>query len=221
MSQQIQDNDLFGYVIGNNRFNFRDNRMENAINKSGEDDGYYGIRYYKDGFVLVNGGFYDEGTIMNEKANWGSNSHTFTVSISNPQIFLDRINSGTATGSIYIGGTATLTNSETSSIYGTYSGTFEPSIDEQTQEVNGFDFVFDDTDMMAQLAVDRIHCNALGTEGYVRFSDKSITNFDGIVRLTANYIHPNRWPIDLVDIDGIYEAIRDRLVSEGYIQSQS
>lgn len=218
---QFQDKDLFGYVIGTNRFNFRDNRMENAINKSVEDDGYYGIRYYKNGFMLVNGGFYDEETIINETANWGSNSHTFTVSISNPQIFLDRINSGTATGSIFIGGTATLTNSETSSINGTYSGTFEPSIDEQTQEVNGFDFVFDDTDMMAQLAVDRIHCNALGTEAYVRFSDKSITNFNGRVKLNANYIVPNPWPADLLDIDGIYTAIVDKLINDGYIQSQS
>lgn len=218
---QFQDKDLFGYVIDNNRFNFRDNRMENAINKSGEEDGYYGIRYYKDGFILVNGGFYDEESIMYEKANWGSNSHTFTVSISNPQIFMDRIDRGTATGSIYIGGTATLTNNETSNIYGRYSGTFKQSIDEQTKEVNGFDFIFDDTDMMAQLAVDRIHCNALGTEAYVRFSDKSITNFDGMVRLKANYIVPNPWPVDLVDIAGIYEAIRDRLISEGYIQSQS
>lgn len=210
-------NDLKGYIIGNNQFNFQDARvddLENVANIISRTAGQQGIEVRNNRLALTNGGYYKTGAVFEDVEenivldNTKTSSYEYNIS-GTSQEYLDWMTGGSP-ANVWIKGSNGRTEIERE-----LAGSFS---------VDGTDATFALSDNNASLTDYGIQSIKVDLTNKTFVIEKDTRNEDD---LTLNEIavylpnsDPQTWPIDLIDIDGIYEAIRDRLVSEGYITPQ-
>ena len=212
----LTQNDLKGYIIGTNQFNFQDARvddLENVANIISRTEGQEGIEVRNNRLALTNGGYYDDAALFEDVGNEhrlaGDGTLVYTYDISKaPQNYIDWITDGNTVHIRLVGSNG------------------ENEIEEELEgsfSVDGTEATFRLSDgSLTDYGIQFIKVDLTDMEFKI-FKDER-NEYDLVLTEIAVYLpgaQPIKWPVDLVDIDDIYLAIKDRLIDEGYIQSQS
>ena len=213
----LTQNDLKGYIIGNEQFNFQDARvddLENVANIISRTQGQKGIEVRNNRLALTEGGYYETGALFEDVEenivldNSNTSSYEYDIS-GTPQNYLDWMTDGNPANIWLVG-----SNGE-SDIEVELEGTFI---------VDGTEATFELSDNNASLTDYGIQSIKVDLTNMTFIIEKDTRNEDD---LTLNEIavylpnsDPVQWPANLLDIDGIYDAIVDKLINDGYIQSQ-
>lgn len=232
----LTENNLKGYIIGTNKFNFQDARvddLENVANIISRTQGQQGIEVRNNRLVLSNGGYYETGAVFEDVEenivldNTKTSSYEYNIS-GTSQEYLDWMTGGSPVN-VWIKGSNGSTEIEVE-LEGSFS-------------VDGTDAIFALSDNNASLINYGIQTIKVDTTNMEFSIFKDERNEDDLT-LTEIAVYlpgsdPVQWPAELLDAAGIegglaydiensqndgdilYNAIRDRLINDGYIQAQS
>jgi hypothetical protein len=214
MSQAII-NYLNGYTLQDARVDSIDdisavNTAANVINRT---TGQQGIEVRNNRLVLTEGGYYGDAAVFEDVGNQYDLDNSIKTSYSydvsgTSQDYLNWMAEGNQ-ANVFIKG-----SNGRNEIEEELEGTFV---------VDGTEAGFELSDSNASLTDYGIQSIKVNLANMTFIIEKDTRNEDNLTLTEiATYLpdYPQVWPVDLVDIDGIYEAIRDRLIDEGYIQSQ-
>jgi hypothetical protein len=176
--------------------------------------GQQGIEVRNNRLVLTEGGYYGDAAVFEDVGNQYDLDNSIKTSYSydvsrTPQDYLNWMAEGNQ-ANVFIKG-----SNGRNEIEEELEGTFV---------VDGTEAGFELSDSNASLTDYGIQSIKVNLANMTFIIEKDTRNEDNLTLTEiATYLpdYPQVWPVDLVDIDGIYEAIRDRLIDEGYIQSQS
>lgn len=222
MADAITYRDLFGFKVGNNQFVLRDNRMENIINIAEKADSKCGgIVYDGEGLYLQYGGYYDDGaaivdtsgsTVTNSEPGVQAFSTIYAVQSNDgwltdegtTNVFMlyswEDANGNTGEEELNITGTF-IENSQNPGYYGFYEeGSQDYYQNDYIREIaltydRSWEITIYFGKVLAEVQIDEIGVYTIGSE-------------------------PMTWPIDLLPIDDIYDAIVSKLDADGYITAQ-
>lgn len=206
MSQAII-NSLNGYILQDARVDSIQGIIDNTL-------GQQGIEVRNNRLVLTEGGYYCTAAVFEDVGNQYELDNSIKTSYSynvsgTPQDYLNWMAVGNQ-ANVFIKG-----SNGRNEIEEELEGTFV---------VDGTEAGFELSDSNASLTDYGIQSIKVNLANMTFIIEKDTRNEDNLTLTEiATYLpnYPNPWPVDLVDINGIYTAIVDKLINDGYIQSQS
>lgn len=206
MAQRII-NSLNGYIL-------QDARVDSIQGIIDNTQGQQGIDVKSNRLILTEGGYYDDAAVFEDVGNQYELDNSIKTSYSydvsgTSQDYLNWMAEGNQ-ANVFIKG-----SNGRNEIEEELEGTFV---------VDGTEATFGLSDNKASLTDYGIQSIKVNLANMTFIIEKDTRNEDNLTLTEiATYLpnHPQVWPVDLVDIDGIYTAIVDKLINDGYIQSQS